>query len=385
MTSNRTYYHRKSFSRQEWRDYVMDSGLPFDIKTSTRDRYGGASASKRLCVEPSIPVLLLNYFVVMSYEEASIRMARELGYVKNNKDAAEFNKVYKIGERAHIRQLIKKGKILEAINEINTKFGVEVLEQRSDEPGKAEANDDLHFKLLLLNLIEMIRNHHQGRSSSTLPSEETSNQFILELIQYSQDKLALKAGSNKRHMKELELVMTLLLFPMELTSSDEGQASADLPKSLKNLYLLSLRAKIANLVNKKLLEAIRPNILLACNEGKFPDLIGFKSSQANFANYHGLLRARSKDSISSEAFAKKLEDRNFTQSDNSRDKQSIRDSWRETTMLLENQEKKALDATSSVTDNNLEARLIKVMKLWAYCENQLHYADIGVPRVEGGI
>ena len=32
-----------------------------------------------------------------------------------------------------------------------------------------------------------------------------------------------------------------------------------------------------------------------------------------------------------------------------------------------------------------EAKLTQLMKLWAWCENELHQNDIGVPRIEGNV
>ncbi|SCW00733.1 LAFE_0C10748g1_1 [Lachancea fermentati] len=386
MTNSKSVYERKSFSKQEWKDYVLESSLPFDANGASTDRRSNTiSLNNRPCVEPSIPHLLLNYFIVMSYEESSIRMAKELGYIRNNKDAAEFNKIYKIRDRAYIRELIKKGMVLKAIDEINSKFGVEVLENlTTDSSSKKRSNEeDLHFKLLLLNLIEMIRKHHQ--SSKT---EENSNKFILELIEYSQDKLALKAGSNKKYMKELELVMTLLLFPMEPSQGSHSKSNINLPKSLKNLYSLSLRSKIADLVNRKLLESMHPQILSSSNNGLFPDLIGLKKSQKDLYNYNGLLKASSKDTISAEFTATNLGELKDAPEGPLGAKRWSNNDWRSTTALMKEQNAQN-DANTNTLDSGTglkyEAKLIQAMKVWAWCENQLHSSDIGVPRVEGGI
>ena len=124
--------------------------------------------------------------------------------------------------------------------------------QQQQQQQQFDIDGDLHFKLLLLNLIEMIRSHHQQENIT-----KDSNDFILNLIQYSQNKLAIKASSSVKKMQELELAMTLLLFPLS-DSADSG--SIKLPKSLQNLYSISLRSKIADLVNEKLLKFIHPRI-----------------------------------------------------------------------------------------------------------------------------
>ena len=217
-------------------------------------------------IEPTLPRLLLNYFVCMAYEDSSIRMAKELGFIGNNKDVALFNDLYKIKERFLIKRLIKLGQINKAMEEINSIFGLEVLEEtfnatesnasrtekQQQQQQQFDIDGDLHFKLLLLNLIEMIRSHHQQKDAS-----KDSNDFILNLIQYSQEKLAIKASSSIKKMQELELAMTLLLFPF--SDSTDGN-NIKLPKSLQNLYSISLRSKIADLVNEKLLKFIHPKI-----------------------------------------------------------------------------------------------------------------------------
>ncbi|AET40462.1 glucose-induced degradation complex subunit GID8 Ecym_6061 [Eremothecium cymbalariae DBVPG len=375
MTKFKTVYERKSFSKQEWNEFVLESALPHAVVKE--------NLNQEKIAEPSIPLLLLNYFVVMAYEESSVRMARELGFVKNNKDANEFNQIYKIRERAYIRELIKMGDILKAMEEINDKFGVETLEiidtGLSSPRSKSLQDEDLHFKLLLLSLIEMIRHHHQDPPKS----EEESNMFILDLIEYSQEKLATKASSNKEYMKELELVMTLLLFPMESVKDDDGNRIR-IPKSLKRLYSLSLRSRIAELVNRKLLQRIHPQISMAGTQGKYPDLLGSNIAEKNFAHFNDLLKSRVKEDISS----------NFTKGSLSGIKDApdgplnnnawMKANWTSTGRMLQDH-----DAKNNAQEERLhieyEVKLVQVMKLWAWCENQLHSCDVGVPRVESAI
>ncbi|SCV05231.1 LANO_0H02938g1_1 [Lachancea nothofagi CBS 11611] len=386
MTQSKGTYEKKSFSRQEWKEYVLDSAIPFDVAGASGDLHGSPTSQlKRSCPEPSLTHLLLNYFVVMSYEESSIRMAKELGYIRSNKDAASFNKIYKIRERAHVRELIKGGQILEAIEEIYTEFGVQVLEDSSTSASenKTTDEDDLHFKLLLLNLIEMIRKHHQ---SGATPEE--SSGFILELIEYSQERLALKADSNKQYMKELELVMTLLLFPMEQSSTNGS--TLVLPKSLRNLYSLSLRTKIADLVNRKLLESMQSQVSSSTSNGAFPDLIGFKVTHQGRDNYNGLFQASNKEDAGFESASTKPSEtqENFKRPTTGKPWQN--NAWKTTSDLIKDQEQESYDDSGANSPGahkkiEYEAKLNQVMKLWAWCENQLHNCGVGVPRVEGGV
>lgn len=383
MTNNKQVYEKKSFTKKEWKKVVSETTLFFGSKDDLSE--------EEPCIEPSIPHLLLNYFIVSAYEESSIRMAKELGIIKNNKEASKFNEIYRISERAYVKELIKKGLISKAINEINERFGIEVLEKLNSESesGDSSNNEDLHFRLLLLNLIEMIRKHHQDSSNL---SENKNNDFILELIEYSQEKLALKACSNKEYIKELELVMTLLLFPMENVNDDSGN-KIKLPKGLKDLYSLSLRSRIADLVNDKLLQCIHPQVLSQSVEGNFPDFVG-NNMFAKSSNSNDILTSKPRDDIRENTVNDSLsccrDELCGPLGSNSWNKSN----WSDTSAMLREYDSKLLsNAHSSTLDNDqfldrneskikYEAKLIHIMKLWAWCENQLHAYDIGVPRVE---
>lgn len=321
-------YERKSFSRDEWKENVDKNQLP-------------------VSGEPSVPHLLLNYFVSMAFEESSVRMARELGYISNNREAEEFNELYRVRERAHIISLIKSGRVAEAMEKISEVFGTEVLEDESGE-------EDLHFKLLLLNLTEMIREHRQAPPKN----DEDSHEFILRLVEYSQQKLAIKAASSKTHMQELELVMTLLLVP------HEGEVNK-LPRSLKSLYSLPLRAQVAEMVNRRLLKSMHSHVA----EGKYPDLVGGTGRNSD-CRYTGVLRVRPREDIAKELSTHRLGE---LRDENNNSHNNGSDDWASTTKLLGSEDE---------GEQRFEARLIQVMKLWAWCENQLHGGDIGVPRVE---
>lgn len=405
-------YEKKSFTKEEWAEQVAAStaatlgdmsGSVNDMTSGKRKENGSTSA------EPTIPKLLLNYFVCMAYEESSVRMARELGYVKSNKDVQEFNDLYKIRERAHISELLKRGQVSEAMEEINSIFGIEVLECGAagswNDPGstadgssngntaKSNGKEDLHFKLLLLNLIEMIRAHDQQRSQRS-DGDDSDDDFVLKLIEYSQEKLALKAASNKSYMAELELVMTLLLFPKN------GSSKAKLPKSLKNLYSLSLRSNIADLVNRKLLRCLHPQVANhASHNAKFPDLIGFSNGiiGKQFSHYNEMLVVRPKEDIAQSLITEKMGDlRESADSYLRSSVTSVSEDWSRTTDLIKEQQKNDSKNTTQSADQfpnddfNLseyqyETKLVQIMKLWAWCENQLHNNDIGAPRVESSI
>lgn len=433
-------------------------------RPATNAKFSAQSSMEMQSIrEPSIPKLLLNYFVSMAFEESSLRMAKELGYIKTNKDSVEFNSFYKIRERAQIIHMIKTGEITKAMETINAIFGVEVLENTVDSslnshnvdrsnphlfnessgeknketiPGiynfDSHSDDDLHFKLLLLNLIEIIRNHHIQIQKGS--ADENDNKFILDLIAYSQDKLTMKAAKNKQHMKELELTMTLLLFPMH--SLMDETAAPRLPDSLKNLYSLTLRSHVADLVNRTLLKHIVNSNLIVDNSIslKFKDIDIVVDPRRNFIQAENaintnILKIKNKEEFNEEiSNNEKYKDINSTKSfdkfknefrhDNSSSINANRNSgsyWTETTELLrrqeasdqsqndlagENKKNNADEDTnqsshimenSKVNEENesadlsefqYEPKLVQIMRLWAWSENQLHLNDVGVPRVE---
>ena len=436
-------YWKKCFTREEWKEQVAkyssmgelyaNKTIHYPLKIQP-DSTGGAGAGagsgagdegfssvQTMPIEPTLPRLLLNYFVSMAYEDSSIRMAKELGFIRNNKDIALFNDLYKIKERFHIKHLIKLGHINKAMDEINSIFGLEVLEEtfnatesdagstgnEQQQQQQFDIDGDLHFKLLLLNLIEMIRSHHEQKNGA-----EDSNDFILNLIQYSQKKLAIKASSSIKKMQELELAMTLLLFPL---SDSVDSSSIKLPKSLQNLYSITLRAKIANLVNEKLLKFIHPKIQFEIhnNNSKFPDLLNSdkKIITQNFTVYNNnLINGSNGTKInyisSNQPISDKMASSDTTATSNSvwlnhQDTNHGTNTSATTFKNLENKnywnqasELLTASAASNTKTKNLqfnnysssefpyEPRLTQIMKLWCWCENQLHHNQIGVPRVE---
>ena len=297
-------YTRKSFTQEEWGNKVA------------RDRQAIPSQTSNNTSELAIPRLLLNYFIINGHEDAACRMAKELGFVRTNRDLLDFNGLFKIAQRAKAMHLLKLGQIGAAMELVNTEFGTGILQDTDQDIGAAatpvrnglsstaanpmgpvcsavnpgdhaaigrgsasntmtnrqgNARDqtepsemsqngqngaggsDLHFKLLLLNLIEMIRNKNRTTNDA---------EFIVNLVNYTKEKLAPRALNNTTHMKQLELIMTLLLIPPGM--------DIELPNNLKKLYSVSLRTKIATLVNQRLLKSIYPAVTA---QTKFPNLL----------------------------------------------------------------------------------------------------------------
>lgn len=482
--NHHNYYTKKSFTREEWRQKVLrdkivtneqvfeklyrsgtvisnsvnnainidslgpatvnsagDSGAananPLNnragragLNTSHSDAYMTIAAN-----EPSIPGLLLNYFVTMGYAGASLEMARELGLVVTDEDAMAFNEVYKIRERAEISRLIRSGNTGAAIEKIIEVFGVDVLEELDDETDARffgsitrHRSGDLHFKLLLMNLIERIRAHHKAVSEHAESNAIADQNFILDIIKYSQEKLAARAASNPKYMKDMELIMTLLLLP-------PGYDIRQLPPSIRQLYSVSLRNRIADQVNKRLLDHIYPNI---ANQRRFPDLIcpsrvdhravnqtstrsgpilrtdlqslsqsgksersvvvGASSSgrdppepQLLSRTSRGSYWARSVASLRGNETGKLKEKAGGGKGKEGELEQGKAQNNVDADSEVENEEdgNKAANflGTRDIDANDLlyEANLVQVMKIWSWCENQLHSKGIGVPRVENDV
>ncbi|SMN19186.1 similar to Saccharomyces cerevisiae YMR135C GID8 Protein of unknown function, involved in proteasome-dependent catabolite inactivation of fructose-1,6-bisphosphatase [Maudiozyma saulgeensis] len=416
------YYTGKTFTPESWKEKVIrDKQLVPGVDQNT---------------EIAVPRLLLNYFIINAYEDASCRMAKELGYITNNKDLLQFNSLFKITERATILHLVKLGQISKAMEIINSNFGLEILQnddqhysppepvihnsnENYNEHNNAftrnplgesvdfEQEDDLHYKLLLLNLIEMIRNNKKRQGN------EVDKEFIINLINYSKEKLAPKALKNKSHMKQLELIMTLLLIPQDL--------EVELPYNLNKLYSLSLRSKVATLINQKLLKSIYPDIT---NQTKFPnilqspeslDILDFKSS-----NFNSILKTNVKSqdlqksavatntaSSSSNPTSAALSTASLDNPTSTLTSIAITGSNDGSLRTHASSDRSIHDSSSTSKDNNLmknmlsnsddpltnqdailipdlqfESKLSQIIKLWAWCENELHTNNIGVPRVQ---
>ena len=382
--------YSKTYGVEQWDKKINDcSSLLINYQNKQHNEYNNVLVNSKSMVEKSIPFLLLNYFITMCFEESCIRLAKELGIIKSNKDALDFITLYKIKERSKIKKLIKLGEISMAIEQINEIFGIEILEKTTNTVNDNNNNneeEDLHFKLLLLNLIEMIRKNNNNTNSN-------NNEFILKLIEYAQNKLAIKASTNPEYMKELELVLTLLLFPMN------SKNNLKLPGFLNDYYSLSLRSKLAELVNRKLLKFIHPSIIKRDESLlRFPDLL--TSNHNNFFDnqsasgklpVNDLLKPDLEIKFDSFLQSNKLSE-NIDPPISSLNSSAKSDNnyWVETVQLLNNSgSKTAKSDSNSLNDSNLsefkyDAKLIQLMKLWAWCENQLHQNDIGVPRVQSG-
>lgn len=237
--------------------------------------------------------LILNYFIVEGYQEAAISFAKEINtelknerikshtpslnpFLKqlgsmssmNNKRFSEVAHGYfekkedhdpittphshhhptlrpkiisdysTINQRKEIKLLILKGSITKAIHKISEYF-----------PTILDSNNLLHFKLLRLNLIEMIRSHKLTNGNS--PDVELERKFLDDILSFVRENLISKVTHSSKLLKELEITMSLLCFNFDEGKGIEEQK--DLPEELRSLFNLSLRNQCYRLVNKAIL------------------------------------------------------------------------------------------------------------------------------------
>ncbi|EGW35590.1 uncharacterized protein SPAPADRAFT_58809, partial [Spathaspora passalidarum NRRL Y-27907] len=138
--------------------------------------------------------------------------------------------------RQEIKLLILKGSITEAIKKISEHF-----------PTILDLNNLLHFKLLRLNLVEMIRNHKLTKNMN-----QDERQFLDEILTFVRENLINKVSNSFKLLKELEITMSLLCFNFD-PNVPNIEDQKDLPQELRNLFNLSLRNQCYRLVNKAIL------------------------------------------------------------------------------------------------------------------------------------
>lgn len=153
--------------------------------------------------------LVMDYLVSEGYPSAAQNFAQEAN-IQPRVDAES------IQERVEIRNAIYGGDIQGAIEKIN-ELNPQILDR----------DPSLHFSLLRLHLIELIR---------TSPSD------ISPALTFATTHLAPRAPTNPAFLEDLELTMSLLIFPPE-----------NLAPPLAALLDPSLRKDVAKRVNEAIL------------------------------------------------------------------------------------------------------------------------------------
>ncbi|PWY82183.1 CTLH domain-containing protein [Aspergillus heteromorphus CBS 117.55] len=167
-------------------------------------------------VKPSktdINYLVMDYLITNGYPAAAMKFAVEA----NIQPRADFESIQ---ERVEIRTAIHSGNIQVAIEKIN-----ELNPQILDE------NPPLHFALLRLQLVELIR------ACTSVPDGD-----IGPVLEFATLQMAPRAPTNPQFLEDLERTLALLIFPAD-----------NLSPSLAPLLHPDLRKEIANRVNEAIL------------------------------------------------------------------------------------------------------------------------------------
>ncbi|KAF2149025.1 hypothetical protein K461DRAFT_282503 [Myriangium duriaei CBS 260.36] len=164
-----------------------------------------------------INFVIMDYLINEGYPSAAAKFAKEA-------NIRPFADSEAIQQRVNIRNAIHIGDIqlaIERINELN--------------PQILDTNPELHFSLLRLQLIELIRT---VLSSAGPPSTAA----FTPALEFATAQLAPRAPTSPAFLEDLERTMALLIFPPE-----------KLTPPLKALLDLSLRQTVASSVNEAIL------------------------------------------------------------------------------------------------------------------------------------
>lgn len=264
-----------------------------------------------------------------------------------------------IDKRREIKYLILRGEITGAIQKISDYF-----------PKVLDSNNLLHFKLLRLNLIEMIRYHKLGGASSTDVDRERT--FLDAVLKFVRENLINKVTHSPRLLKELEITMSLLCFNFD-PSVKNIEDQADLPDELRSLFNIYLRNLCYRVVNKAILD-------LEDNDGLRQDNSAEPSSHYRGPRYMDvhlealLLQKRPLlDELRSDDDDDMFKDdndhvdynydvgleENFAASSTERASPAIQ------------QDDCIQDGLNELQDLSLESRLERIVKLWALTEQRL--------------
>ncbi|KAK6333474.1 hypothetical protein TWF718_011283 [Orbilia javanica] len=156
-------------------------------------------------------IIVMNYLIIGGYPSAAMKFAQEAG-LESQMDLSSIEK------RNQICTSIHHGDIKTAIERIND-FEPELLEMH---PG-------LHFALLRLQLIELIRRSMEDND-------------IVPALTFAQEYLAPRAPQYPEFLRDLEHTMALLCFPPNQLSTP-----------LKKLLDPDMRKQVATMVNQTIL------------------------------------------------------------------------------------------------------------------------------------
>ncbi|OTA63200.1 hypothetical protein K449DRAFT_433308 [Hypoxylon sp. EC38] len=159
-----------------------------------------------------INAIILDYLTVAGYPNAAAKFSTEANLSPQQPSSA-------IQARQRIQTFIYKGEIENAIRALNDL-----------DPSILDEDEPLHFALLRLQLVELIRKSRPGGD-------------IAPALEFAQTQLGPKAPRTPQFLEDLEKTMSLLVFDHD-----------NLDSSLKALLEPNLRREVAEKVNKAILQ-----------------------------------------------------------------------------------------------------------------------------------
>ncbi|QSZ34211.1 hypothetical protein DSL72_005801 [Monilinia vaccinii-corymbosi] len=166
-------------------------------------------------VKSDINVLILDYLTTEGYPSAAAKFSKEANLKPQQEEES-------VKARQSIQHSIHLGSIQDAIEALNEL-----------EPQVLEKNPALHFSLLRLQLVELIRTCNAVPSSDITPA-----------LNFATTQLAPRAPANPEFLEDLERTMALLVFPPD-----------KLEPQLAALLHPDLRRSVADKVNKAILQS----------------------------------------------------------------------------------------------------------------------------------
>ncbi|RDL30484.1 Uncharacterized protein BP5553_10362 [Venustampulla echinocandica] len=187
---------------------MADLVRPLFVSTIRLGKYADPAVSLS-----DINALILDYLTTEGYPSAAAKFSKEANLRPQQEEES-------VRARRQIQHSIHLGSIQEAIDELNDL-----------EPHVLDGNPSLHFALLRLQLVELIR-----------VCNSTPGADITPALSFATKELAPRAPTNPEFLEDLERTMALLVFPQE---SLEPQLAAILHPDL--------RRTVADRVNKAIL------------------------------------------------------------------------------------------------------------------------------------
>ncbi|RDW69585.1 hypothetical protein BP6252_08605 [Coleophoma cylindrospora] len=164
-------------------------------------------------IKSDINALILDYLTTAGYPSAAANFSKEANLRPHQEEES-------VKARRSIQHSIHMGSIQEAIEALNEL-----------EPQVLEGDSALHFALLRLQLVELIRNCNATPGGDITPA-----------LTFATQQLAPRAPTSPDFLEDLERTMALLVFPPD-----------NLEPQLAALLHPDLRREVADRVNKAIL------------------------------------------------------------------------------------------------------------------------------------